>query len=126
MVRKGKYTKGGKKARYLPADNKKYQTLRILKQGQKTPTKLMDQQHLSRANWGNYKIILNRLAELKWIELVDSEESNAKPYAITKKGRDVYDALDALMNNSEVYNELKKGFEMFTEYSLDGSQTSTD
>ena len=63
---------------------------------------------------------------MEWIEQIDSEESNAKPFAITEKGKDVYDALDTLMNNSEVSDELKKGFEMFTERPRDYTQTSTD
>ena len=126
MVRRGIYTKGGKKASYLPADNKKYHTLKILKQGQKTIAKLMEEQHLNTSQWGHYKNILNKLTELEWIEQIDSEESNAKPFAITEKGKDVYDALDTLMNNSEVSDELKKGFEMFTERPRDYTQTSTD
>ena len=127
MVRKGAYTKGGEKASYLPADNKKYHTLKILKQGKKTQTKLMEEQDLNTTQWRNYSNILNKLTELKWIEQIDSDESNAKPFAITNKGRAIADAFEKLLNdNPDISDEFKEGFEMFTERRQNYTESSTD
>ena len=115
MVRKGRYTKEGKQATYLPRDNKKYHTLKILKEGPKTQTKLMETQSLNRTQWRNYKNILENMATLEWIEKIDSEESNLHPYKITQKGRTIEEALDKLLNNSDIVDDLKEGFEMFNE-----------
>ena len=127
MVRRGKYTKGGKKASYLNEDNKKYHTLKILKQGKKTQTKLMEEQDLNTTQWRNNSNILNKLTELKWIEQINSDESNAKPFAITNKGRAIADAFEKLLNdNPDISDEFKEGFEMFTERRQNYTESSTD
>ena len=126
MVRRGKYTKGGKKASYLNEDNKRYHTLKILKKGTAmTQTRLMDQQQLLTSQWRGFETILNDLVEWEWIENVDSPVGNANLFGITKKGRSIYDALQTLFDTPEISKELKN-FKIFAERPLDYRQTSTD
>ena len=125
MVKKGRpYTKGGKPATYLPKDNKKYHTLKILKEGPKTQTKLMEQQSLKTTQWRNYQNILNNMSEMEWIEQIDSTESNAHPYKITQTGISIEAAFANLLDDKKIAAELEKGFEMFTKRKQ--NQTSTD
>ena len=85
MVRRGKYTKGGKKASYLNEDNKRYHTLKILKKGTAmTQTRLMEQQQLLTSQWRGFATILNQMVEWEWIENVDSPADNIKLLGITE------------------------------------------
>ena len=126
MVRRGKYTKGGKKASYLNEDNKRYHTLKILKTGTAmTQTRLMEQQQLLTSQWRGFATILNQMVEWEWIKNVDSPADNIKLLGITEKGRTIYDALQTLLDTPGISKELKN-FKIFAERSRDGSQTSTD
>ena len=126
MVRRGKYTKGGKKASYLNDDNKKYHTLKILKAGTPmTQTRLMDQQQLLTSQWRHYANILNQMVEWEWIKNVDSPADNIKLLGITEKGKNTHDAFQTLLDTPGISKDLKN-FKIFAERSRDGSQTSTD
>ena len=126
MVRKGKYTKGGKKASYLNEDNKRYHTLKILKAGTAmTQTRLMEQQQLLTSQWRGFATILNQMVEWEWIKNVDSPADNIKLLGITEKGQIIYNALQKLLDTPGISKELKN-FKIFAERPLDYRQTSTD
>ena len=131
MVQRGRYAKGGKKASNIPRDNRRVQTLRILKsEGKMNQNQLMHKQGLTKTQWRNFANILGEMEGWRWLNKDPSTEAkNVKIFSLTNLGHSVHDAINEPLKNDEIREELMK-FEMFYErketeqYETD--QTSSD
>ena len=116
MVQHGRYAKGGKKVSNIPRDNRRVQTLRILKaEGRLNQNQLMHKQGLTRTQWQNFANILGEMEGWGWLNKDPSTEAkNVKIFSLTDLGRSVHDAVNEPLKNDEIREELMK-FEMFYE-----------
>ena len=116
MVQRGRYAKGGKKASNIPRDNRRVQTLRILKsEGKMNQNQLMHKQGLTKTQWRNFANILGEMEGWRWLNKDPSTEAkNVKMFSLTDLGHSVHDAINEPLKNDEIREELMK-FEMFYE-----------
>ena len=116
MVQRGRYAKGGKKASNIPRDNRRIQTLRILKsEGKMNQNQLMHKQGLTKTQWRNFANILGEMEGWRWLNKDPSTEAkNVKIFSLTNLGHSVHDAINEPLKNDEIREELMK-FEMFYE-----------
>ena len=116
MVQRGRYAKGGKKASNIPRDNRRVQTLRILKsEGRLNQNQLMHKQGLTKTQWRNFQNILGEMEGWGWLNKDPSTEAkNVKIFSLTNLGHSVHDAVNEPLKNDEIREELMK-FEMFYE-----------
>ena len=123
MVHKGRYTKstGGisKKAVYLPKDNKRVKTLKILKaRGKMNQNRLMHSVGLTRSQWAKYDARLNEMIEWGWLNKDPSTEyKGGTIYSLTKVGSNLADFFNEIYNKQP--DELSK-LEIFSEYQITG------
>ena len=116
MVQRGRYAKGGKKVSNIPRDNRRIQTLRILKsEGKMNQNQLMHKQGLTRTQWQNFANILGEMEGWGWLNKDPSTEAkNVNIFSLTNLGHSVHDAVNELLKNDKMRGELMK-FEMFYE-----------
>ena len=131
MVQRGRYAKGGKKVSNIPRDNRRVQTLRILKaEGRLNQNQLMHKQGLTRTQWQNFANILGEMEGWGWLNKDPSTEAkNVNIFSLTDLGHSVHDAVNEPLKNDEIREELMK-FEMYSERKEttqdEIDQTSTD
>ena len=116
MIQHGRYGKGGKKVSNIPRDNRRVQTLRILKSaGRMNQNQLMHKQGLTKTQWRNFQNILGEMEGWGWLNKDPSTEAkNVKMFSLTNLGHSVHDAVNELLKNDKMRGELMK-FEMFYE-----------
>jgi len=116
MVHRGRRTKGGAKISNIPKDNRRFQTLKILKsEGKMNQNQLMHKQGLTKSHWRNFANILGEMEGWGWLNKDQSTEAkNVKIFSLTNLGHSVHDAVNEPLKNDEIREELMK-FEMFYE-----------
>ena len=116
MVHLGKRTKGKGKISNIPKDNRRFQTLKILKsEGKMNQNQLMHKQGLTKSHWRNFANILGEMEGWGWLNKDQSTEAkNVKIFSLTNLGHSVHDAVNEPLKNDEIREELMK-FEMFYE-----------
>ena len=126
MVQRGRYAKGGGKVSNIPRDNRRVQTLRILKSaGRMNQNQLMHKQGLTKSHWRNFQNILGEMEGWGWLNKDPSTEAkNVKIFSLTNLGHSVHDSVNELLKNDKMRGELMK-FEMFYERK-ETNQNETD
>ena len=93
MVRRGTYTKKSEKATYLPKDNKRVKTLRILKaKGKSNKNQLIHTVGLTRNHHSKYSAILDEMVEWGWLNKDPSTEyKGGVIFSLTEVGSELAD-----------------------------------
>ena len=131
MVHLGKRTKGKGKISNIPKDNRRFQTLKILKsEGKMNQNQLMHKQGLTSTQWRNFANILGEMEGWRWLNKDPSTEAaNVNIWSLTNLGHSVHDAAYEPLKNDKIREELMK-FEMYSERKEttqdEIDQTSTD
>ena len=96
----------------FPTDQKKFATLRILKEKDQNRSNINQLIHtvgLTTSQRAHYRIILNQMQSDGWVLIQESTEAkNVKIVSLTEKGSNIEDAVKQLLNeHPELKNETK-------------------